>query len=257
MLYYVSSLYDYQLKASDGELGKVKELYFDDKQWVLRYFGVDTRKWLPGKKVLLSPRSFQAIDDENQAIELSSDKETVRNSPSLDESSPLSREYEMTLTRYYGWAPYWTGGLLWGRQDVPLVGAVTNSDQAESLSENREETLAEELTHNLREMDDLTDKFTVHASDGKIGTIDDVLLDGENWKLRYLVVKNGQDFSWKYSLLSPDWTQSVDWVDYNLYLDVTQETVKNGPGISDKQQITRETEQELHTAYGKKTYWTY
>ncbi|WP_053217097.1 PRC-barrel domain-containing protein [Virgibacillus senegalensis] len=257
MLYYASSLSDYQLKATDGELGKVKELYFDDKQWVLRYFGVDTRKWLPGKKVLLSPRSLQTVDDENRVIELSSDKETVRNSPSLDETSPLTREYEMNLTRYYGWAPYWTGGFLWGREDVPLVGAVTNSEQAIDIQENREETLAEELTHNLREIDELIEKFTVHASDGKIGSINDVLLDGESWKLRYLVVKNSQDFSWKYSLLSPDWTQSVDWVDYNLYLDVTRETVKNGPGIEEKQEISRGTEQDLHTAYGKQTYWNY
>ncbi|SDK48854.1 PRC-barrel domain-containing protein [Sediminibacillus albus] len=233
----------------------MKELYFDDTQWAIRYLGVDTRKWLPGRRVLLSPSSFTKIDPDNQTVHVSNDKETVRNSPSLEEASSMTPSYEVALTRYYGWTPYWTGGLLWGRQDVPLVGTV--DEKLPDRPEDESADLADEITHNLREIDELKESFTVHASDGKIGKIDDVVIDDNNWKLRYLVVETGQDYRWKYVLLSPDWTQSVDWVDNNIYLDVTLEVVRTGPGIQEKGDISRQYEQELHTAYGKASYWNY
>ena len=45
-------------------MGKVKELYFDDQSWIVRYFIVDTGGWLSDRKVLISPRSLGMIDDE-------------------------------------------------------------------------------------------------------------------------------------------------------------------------------------------------
>jgi hypothetical protein len=47
-----------QLGASDGDIGHVKDFYFDDKSWAVRYVVADTGSWLPGRQVLLSPHSF-------------------------------------------------------------------------------------------------------------------------------------------------------------------------------------------------------
>jgi len=48
-------LYGDKLAASDGEIGQVKDFYFDDQNWVMRYLVVDTGSWLSGRKVLISP----------------------------------------------------------------------------------------------------------------------------------------------------------------------------------------------------------
>lgn len=37
------------IRATDGELGKVEELYFDDESWAIRYLTVETGGWLPGR----------------------------------------------------------------------------------------------------------------------------------------------------------------------------------------------------------------
>ena len=51
-------LYRKKLRESDGDIGHVKDFYFNDQQWVIRYVIADTGSWLPGRLVLISPYAF-------------------------------------------------------------------------------------------------------------------------------------------------------------------------------------------------------
>lgn len=44
--------------ATDGPIGTVKDFYFDDEAWVVRDVVGETRKWLGGRKVLITPYSL-------------------------------------------------------------------------------------------------------------------------------------------------------------------------------------------------------
>lgn len=55
MLIKAKKLKGYKLDSLDGEIGKVKEFYFDDKHWTIRYLVADTGNWLTGRQVLISP----------------------------------------------------------------------------------------------------------------------------------------------------------------------------------------------------------
>jgi len=54
MLRSMKQLYGEKLRASDGEIGHVKDFYFDDQEWVVRYAVVDTGSWLLGRLVLIA-----------------------------------------------------------------------------------------------------------------------------------------------------------------------------------------------------------
>jgi hypothetical protein len=58
MLRSIKQLYGDKLGASDGEIGHVKDFYFDDQNWTIRYLVADTGSWLPGRQVLISPHSL-------------------------------------------------------------------------------------------------------------------------------------------------------------------------------------------------------
>ena len=60
MLRSVMSLEGFSIGATDGTVGKVKDFYFDDEAWVIRYAVVNTT-WL-GREVLLSPYSMGRVD---------------------------------------------------------------------------------------------------------------------------------------------------------------------------------------------------
>ena len=73
----LKSLLGYTLGAIDGEIGKIKEFYFDDETWTIRYLIVDTGNWLSGRKVLLSPEALLSKhwDAEVLPVNLTKEKE--------------------------------------------------------------------------------------------------------------------------------------------------------------------------------------
>jgi hypothetical protein len=62
MLSKAKTLKGYKLDSLDGEIGKVKEFYFDDRHWTIRYLVADTGNWLTGRQVLISPYALVAVN---------------------------------------------------------------------------------------------------------------------------------------------------------------------------------------------------
>ena len=60
MLNKAKTLMGYKLASLDGEIGKVKEFYFDDQHWAIRYLVADTGNWLMDRQVLISPYALVA-----------------------------------------------------------------------------------------------------------------------------------------------------------------------------------------------------
>lgn len=54
MLRTMNDLEGYGIRATDGNIGHVKDVYFDDHVWAVRYLIVDTGTWLSSRKVLVS-----------------------------------------------------------------------------------------------------------------------------------------------------------------------------------------------------------
>ncbi len=55
MLPSASDLKHVTITAMDGDLGRMSDLYFNDRDWAVRYLVIDTEKWWGGKTVLVSP----------------------------------------------------------------------------------------------------------------------------------------------------------------------------------------------------------
>ena len=84
MLHKATALKGYKLQSLDGEIGKVKEFYFDDRHWTIRYLIADTGNWLTGRQVLISPYALAAVDHKEQYIGINLTKKQIEDSPSLD-----------------------------------------------------------------------------------------------------------------------------------------------------------------------------
>jgi hypothetical protein len=69
---------------------------------------VDPRKWLPGKKVLVSPQWIEKVEWSDRKVYVDLPEETIKNSPEFDPSSSVNRDYENRLYDYYGRRKYWT-----------------------------------------------------------------------------------------------------------------------------------------------------
>jgi uncharacterized protein YrrD len=84
MLLNAKALSGFNVAASDAPAGELKDLYFNEGPWAVRYLLVDTRAWVRGREVLLSPQSVASVDTEVQKIGLSITQKQVDESPSTD-----------------------------------------------------------------------------------------------------------------------------------------------------------------------------
>jgi len=106
MLRSIKEITGYVLQAVDGEIGRCKDFLFDDENWTIRYMVADTGKWLPGKKVLISPISLAEPDWTSSLLPVRLSQKQVEQAPELDENAPVSRQYEIKYHQYFGWPTY-------------------------------------------------------------------------------------------------------------------------------------------------------
>src|SRR5713101_893944 len=59
MLRSLSDLRQFTIRATDENLGRVRDGYFDDQNWTVRYVVVQSGE-LPSRRVLVAPRSLQS-----------------------------------------------------------------------------------------------------------------------------------------------------------------------------------------------------
>jgi uncharacterized protein YrrD len=97
----------YHIAATDGEIGHVEDFILEDDSWTIRYLSIDTRNWLPGKKVLVSPRWISIMDWAQGKVHVNLSREGVKQSPEYVSSELISREHETQLYRNYGQTGYW------------------------------------------------------------------------------------------------------------------------------------------------------
>ena len=99
----VKQVIGYSIGAADGEMGQVSDFLFDDHTWTIRYLVAGTGKWLPGRKVLISPAGLRSVDWLNSVLHVNRTKEEIENSPPVESDKPVSRQKEAELSRYFGW----------------------------------------------------------------------------------------------------------------------------------------------------------
>ncbi len=110
MLQNIKELFGSELMALDAHVGRVKDFYFDDKAWVIRYLVADTGAWLTGHQVLIAPHAFAKYDEYEKTLHLKLSKKQIQNCPPIEAHKPVSRQYEEEYFNYYGWSGYWNGG---------------------------------------------------------------------------------------------------------------------------------------------------
>ena len=98
----IKAVTGYHIHATDGEIGHVEDFLVDDTDWSIHFLIVDTKNWWSGKKVLISPRSAQAINWNDRLVNLSVDRQRVKDSPTYDASTTIDRAYEKRFHDHYG-----------------------------------------------------------------------------------------------------------------------------------------------------------
>jgi hypothetical protein len=260
MLRTLSSLHGFTMGATDGDIGRVVDCYFDDQSWTVRHLVVDTGGWLEGRQVLLSPMSLRGVDWDNSRIAVNLTKAQIENSPSIDTDKPISRQREMEFYGYYGMPYYWTGPYRWGLSGAPFAqggaAGIAPVPPASGTAGARGGVPAEEPEGDphLRSSGTVTGYY-IRAGDGEIGHVEDFVVDDEDWAIRYLIVDTRNWLPGKHVLVSPDWIERISWAESTVSVHMTREAVENSPEYDPSRPVDRPYENRLYDYYGRPRYW--
>lgn len=240
MLWAYETFREHTLHGTDGAIGAVHDLLFDDQSWAVRYLVVDTSEWLFGRKVLIAVSALGEPDPRQKEFAVPLTRERIRNNPEIDTDQPVSRQMEDDLHGYYGWMPYW--------------GTAVPADPDPRSEEGPPNRMAETDAPHLRSVHEV-EGYHVGAADGAIGHVEHVLIDPEDWRIRYFVVETGDWLLAQMVLVAPEWVRGIDWDERTIDFDLTREQVRESPPYNPNRSVERGYEERLWGYYRRSPYW--
>jgi hypothetical protein len=226
MLQSIKQLYGNKLGAADGEIGHVKDCYFDDRNWAVRYVVADTGSWLAGRQVLISPHAFGSLHQAGKVLRVNLTRKQIENSPSIEAHKPVSRQYEEEFYRYYGWPYYWQGDALWGMSGFPILELPPKSLPGEPASASGPQS--ERTDAHLRSTQ-AVNGYHLQASDGTIGHVCDFMMDDQSWAIGQVVIKTGHRLSGKEVQIPVNKVDRISWDESKVFVNLTKEAVEQSP----------------------------
>lgn len=242
MLRSLKDLRRYAIEAIDGELGHLRDIYFDDQSWTLRYFVVETGSWLSGRSVLIAPEKAQLPDARRVVLPVGLTRQEIQESPDISADPPVFEQRRIEAAKLRAWMPYW--GDLHG-MPFTWMAPLPPPDPAPKAPPG---------DAHLRSAKEVTG-YHLHARDGVIGHVDDFIVDTEGWSIRYLVVDTRDWLPGRHVTIAPRWVQAVSWDERAVYLEATRRQVEESPVFDPAQPVNRAYEERLYDYYGRPPYW--
>lgn len=248
MLHSLKALEGFTISATDGQLGSVKDIYFDDRQWVNRYFEVDTG-WLTGRNVLISPISVRGIDWKRKTINVDLTQQQVNNSPGIDTARPVSRQHEAAISNYYGYPLYWTGPYAWGYTALPtMLESLPFEDGSSRPLRLQPEVDSSDDDPHLRTKDEIVG-YDIQATDDTVGHVDDFLFDDQDWSILLMVVDTRNWWPGKHVLLSPKLVIDMSWEEKAVLVNVSRAEIESSPEYDEDYPPERNTVEDVYHRY--------
>lgn len=234
MLHRITKMKGFKVRGIDGDTGKVSDFYFDDEHWQVRYMVVATGPWLKGKEVLVMRRALEKPDWDEGVFNVNITREQIETSPDVDLDKPLSRRCLADLHEHYGWPAFWP------------ESKVTEPSQPKSKECSGDPSLksANEIAN-----------YHLVADSSEIGHVRDLLLDDEDWVIRYVLGRTGGLLIKRSVLILKDWIKTVDWHNGVLVTDLKAEKIDQSPPFDESAPISREYENQVINYYGGLPYW--
>lgn len=98
----VAIVKQYNIHATDGNIGHIDDFLVQNDNWIIRYIVVDTKNWWPGERVLISPHAMREIRWDEKTFYLNVDRRKVKDSPLYDPCSTVDGAYDEHFLKYFG-----------------------------------------------------------------------------------------------------------------------------------------------------------
>jgi hypothetical protein len=233
--------------TGNGHVGHIRDVYFDDWRWELRYLVVATGPWPTSRRVLLSPLSIVGADTEHRILRTGLAQAQVLASPDADTVRPVFRERELEFYRSGVFPHYWVSADL---ADVLPYGAAAGVPGAlVALGLETDWHRPGQGDPHLRSGREVS-RYYVHARDADIGHVADLLVDDGAWSIDYIVVSTGLWWPGRKVLVPVEWATRVSWDAHTVDVRLDSDAIALAPPFDPAHSLTPESLRRLDAYYG-------
>lgn len=231
----IKTVSGFSIETRDKTKGKIKDLLFDEIQWIVRYIEADFGTFFRNKRVLIPKAFFELPDRKGTHLPIALRDGEISKCPDIDHHLPVSRQYEKALYKHYGTNPYWptanmglSGGFYPPRPIIP-----------------RGNSAEEKIDSVLRSFKEV-EGYQIHATDGRLGHLEDLVVDEKDWQIAYGVVDTSNWMPWSKKVMVP--LVAMEGINYmsrevNLRMDI--ESIRNAPEYNPSEPINPEYEEGI------------
>ncbi|MDD4975171.1 MAG: PRC-barrel domain-containing protein [Bacteriovorax sp.] len=257
MLKNLKKITNFKILAKDcsDAFGRVKDIYFDDEKWGVRYLVVDTGRWLSESLTLVSPYNVIEVDWDEGIVWVNLTKRQIENGPKAELNKPVTRLYESQYNNYYGLPHYWASGLgleidgLWAGSFYPRRPESLGNYNASIDYESQKE-------QHLRSMLEIFGYHIQAVGDDDFGSVTDFILEESTWAIRYIVIDTHKFWpGGKKILFSPSWVEKFDWNSKKLVTKFHRKVIESCPEYNPEIPIENIIEESLFSHFGKSGHW--
>lgn len=229
MLRSLCQLKGYRFHATDGDIGQAADWYLDDEAWVVRYVVVDTGVWFPQQQVLIAPSLLGQPDWESGAIPVRLTRDEIERRPDAAHVRLRSREAGAAGESEAAWPP--------GKdhQEPFMIGMAGSPPEAvgpllEVAPRGPTTPAGDALTARpLRSAYHAVGYDVEGKGRGKVGQLEDLLIDDQRWSLDYLVIDVGPGRSTKRVLVAIDWIRETSDAERTIRLGLAEDAIRSSP----------------------------
>ncbi|RPI46357.1 MAG: PRC-barrel domain containing protein [Bacteroidetes bacterium] len=238
----LKNLKGYTIEAIDGPKGKVKDFLFDEDLWVIRYVEVDFGNIWNDRRVLI-PRDYLGIPDwDDKHFPVSLNRSQIEKCPRLDEKMTVSREYEMEMSRHYNLDYYWPSGYV-AHAGAPMYYPGRPLNPPSRIFHE------DQLDTSLRSFNEVRG-YKIRATDGKLGQVEDFLIDDLDWQIVYLIIDTRKWMPWSRDvILSIDMLNSISYMDQEVTIDLESDQIREAPEYDPSNPFDMDYERALREYY--------
>lgn len=236
MFHLFSDLRRLSLRTRDGSEGSVDDLYFDDRDWAVRYVVADVGGFLFGRKALFGVDVIGRPDLDRGEWPVDADEADIEEAPSPEVLSPdgdAPSSAPETRRLYQGDEPH--PPLILGPSGAAYtpfmaeyqLGRLHREPEREPAGEQRQ------ADPHLRSIEAMRG-YAILAEDGdRIGGVMDVLINPLDWHLRYLVADTGDWLPGRKIVLPVEAIAAARWESGEVAMDLTRHQIESSPEPDD------------------------
>jgi hypothetical protein len=97
--------------------------------------------------------------------------------------------------------------------------------------------------------------YAILGTDGRFGTVSDLLFDDQSWKIRWLVIDTGVWLTGRKVVIPPSAVAHADYEGGALQVALTKTQIEQSPDLSANAPVSRHVESAIYEYYGWDPYW--